>query len=129
MPSLGVITIGYDPAGNVTLTLDPRGQGSTNTYDAANRRILEVFTDGSRDTYTYDNVNNRLTAASSAGIYTSTYDPRNLLQSLQEPGGKFVTYTYDADPRAHLDERAYGKGLFTYTWDAAGRQRESPLPR
>lgn len=122
-----MITIGYDPAGNVTLTLDPRGQGSTNTYDAANRRTLEVFSDGSRSSYTYDNVNNRLTAASAAGVYTSSYEPRNLLSSLKEPGGKLVTYAYDSAQR-RISMNAYGKGLFTYTWDAAGRQTKVTSP-
>ena len=38
------------------------------------------------------------TAATEVGTYTITYDPRNALKSLAEPGGKIVTYSYDLQP-------------------------------
>ena len=61
-------------------------------------------------------------------IFTSTYDARNALHSLAEPGGKLVTYAYDpASRRVSMD--AYGKGVFTYVYDAAGQQTQVTTPQ
>ena len=73
----------------------------------SNRLTLESFTDGGRHTYAYDPAGNRLTQASSAGVFTSTYDARNLLSSLAEPGGKTASYAYDPASR-RVSMEAYG---------------------
>jgi YD repeat-containing protein len=124
----GVITTSYDPAGNVTLLLDPRSQGSTNTYDNANRLLTKAYTDGNLFTFTYDNIGNRLTSASSYGTYASTFTARNQLASLAEPGGKSVTYTYDQAMR-RTAMNSYGEGLFTYVYDAAQPPDPSDQPQ
>ncbi|NNM87187.1 MAG: hypothetical protein HKL95_01575, partial [Phycisphaerae bacterium] len=80
------------------------------------------------ETYTYDPANNRLTSANAAGVYTSTYDARNALVALAEPGGKIVTYSYDpANLRTAM--AAYGKGTYSYIYDPANRQTQTINPQ
>jgi YD repeat-containing protein len=61
------------------------------------------------------------------GIFTSTYDPRNDLGTLVEPGGKTAAWFYDPAKR-WIALSAYGKGMFSYVYDAAGRQTQLLTP-
>ena len=47
-------------------------------------------------TYTYDNVGNIITAKTSSGTTTYTYDYRNRLTNVDINGTMSATYTYDA---------------------------------
>jgi RHS repeat-associated protein len=47
--------------------------------------------------YTYDAKGNRLTMTTAAGVTRYDYDPLNQLTGVTYPGGRHVTYAYDAD--------------------------------
>ena len=62
-------------------------------------------------TYTYDNDGNLITATTSSGTTTYTYDYENRLTGVDQYGTVIATYTYDA-----LGRRIGIKDSGTQTW-------------
>jgi RHS repeat-associated protein len=88
-------------------------------YDANGNRDTTGYTVGTGNeltnspgvTYTYDNVGNMLTATTSSGTTTYTYDYQNQLTNVEANGVMVATYTYDA-----LGQRIGIKDNGTQTW-------------
>ena len=107
----------YDPDGQ--LTNSSGSFAATYSYDQNGNRNSTGYTTGSGNemttspcvTYTYDNDGNIITAKTSSGTTTYTYDYRNRLTSVDINGTMAATYTYNA-----LDQRIGIKDGGTQTW-------------
>jgi RHS repeat-associated protein len=77
------ITYGYDANGNPDTTGYTTGAGNEMTHSPG-------------VTYTYDNVGNMITATTSSGTTTYTYDFANRMTNVDINGTMAATYTYDA---------------------------------
>ncbi|BCL12610.1 LamG-like jellyroll fold domain-containing protein [Micromonospora sagamiensis] len=131
--TLGSITYGYDPNGNMNSKVTTGFAGaSSNTYgyDLANR--LTSWTRGSTVTaYAYDGSGNR----TQAGAKTFTYDARNRLTAqtgvgsyvytprgtLRQTTSGSVTYETAADAFGQVVSQQAAGGTSTYSYDALGR--------
>jgi RHS repeat-associated protein len=91
-------TYGYDPNGNRDTTGYTVGTGNE-------------LTNSPGVTYTYDNVGNMITATTSSGTTTYTYDYLNQLTNVEANGVMVATYTYDA-----LGQRIGIEDNGTQTW-------------
>ncbi len=95
-------TNAYNAVGLLTDTTDRLGRQIQYLYDADNRVTGQtwVASDGTtvdqRLTFTYDNDGNQLTAQSSSGTYTMSYDGLGRVTGVQEPFGQQLTFSYDA---------------------------------
>jgi YD repeat-containing protein len=78
-----------------------------------------TYSDDTRITYTYDALN-RTGMIDSTGEYTSTFDGLNRLESVTQPSGKIVTYSYDARGQRSTLTDPDG-GVTSYDYDAVGR--------
>jgi RHS repeat-associated protein len=87
----------YDPLGNLTESVNRRGQAIHNTYNAMGELTEADFADGTQMTYTYDSHGLLLTATDSTGTTTFLYDPvtEDLLQ-VSYPGGRYLQFKYNA---------------------------------
>jgi RHS repeat-associated protein len=77
------ITYGYDANGNQNTTGYTTGAGNE-------------MTNSPGVTYTYDNAGNMITATTTAGTTTYTYDFKDRLTNVEIDGTMAATYTYDA---------------------------------
>jgi YD repeat-containing protein len=68
----------------------------------------------------HDLAGNRELAADPAGVYTTTYNRRNLPISVTNPAGKVVSYIYNALRQRRTMTDPDG-GVFTYRYDHADR--------
>ena len=109
--SLGSLTLGYDPAGNLTSTSFSDTTSFSYTYDANNRLMTA---DGI--TLGYD-ANNRITDSNGIAIIR---DAGGRIASMTLATGKAVTYTYDANDRV-TDINDWAGGVTTFSYDNAGR--------
>jgi RHS repeat-associated protein len=110
----------YDNNGNLTQFTDRKGQATTHTYDALNRRTSATYADTSTTTYTYDKGNRLLQVNDSvSGLITRTYDGLNRLTSEATPQGS-VSYTYDAAGR-RATMTVFGQPSIVYSYDNANR--------
>jgi RHS repeat-associated protein len=110
-------TYSYDNAGQVT-----GSTGASNdsyTYDLNGNRDSTGYTTGAGNemtnspgvTYTYDNVGNMISATTTSGTTTYTYDYENRLTNVTENGTVVATYTYNAlGQRIGIDDSG------TQTW-------------
>jgi len=134
------VSYGYDGAGNRTSVVNARGHTTTYCYDAANRLTGIAYADGSSVAYTYDNASRRASMVDSTGTTSYTYDadgrPTRIVQpagavgysydlagnraTLGMPGGKTVTYGYDAVNRL-TSVTDWRGGVTTMNYDAVGR--------
>jgi RHS repeat-associated protein len=117
-------TMAYDAIGRQTSATDRDGQVINTTYDNDGRVLTQVWKNSAGTTvntltYSYDNAGNQLTAASSSGAYTMSYDALNRATLTQEPFGVTLTSTYDALSRRTLLQDSFG-GVTTSTYDLAG---------
>ncbi len=111
----------YDAAGNLITKVDPLGNQTINTYDAHNLLVRQEFADGSRADYTYDAHRNLATATNAAGTTIYDYDlATDRLSKITYPGGRFLSFTYDAAGRR---SKSVDQDGFTvnYSYDALGR--------
>ena len=110
-------TFSYDPSGQVT-----GSTGSSNdsySYDLNGNPNSSGYTTGVGNelthspgvAYTYDNNGNIITATTSSGTTTYTYDYNNRMTSVDQNGTVIATYTYDA-----LGRRIGIKDGGTQTW-------------
>lgn len=103
----------YDAHGRLQMITDSFGRQLGLGYDAKDR--LETLTDPDQKvtTYSYDEANNLKTVTYADG-YTKTFlfenadFPNALTGVIDENGKRFITYTYDAQGRARLEELAGG---------------------
>jgi len=111
-------TYSYDPSGNragesMGLAQALTTQATTGTFDLANE--MRAF--GSQS-LTYDANGNRLTESGTGGTTSYTWDGRNRLKSVSQPGGAVTQFTYDF--RGNLiQESATGAGATSYLVDEA----------
>jgi RHS repeat-associated protein len=92
---LASFSYGYDPAGNrsnatATLAQALTTQATTGTFNLANE--MSAF---GGQSFTYDANGNRLTENGPGGTASYTWDGRNRLQSIAQPGGVATQFTYD----------------------------------
>jgi RHS repeat-associated protein len=101
------------------LTSSSGASDDTYGYDANGNRDTTGYTVGTGNeltnspgvTYAYDNVGNMITATTSSGTTTYTYDYQNQLTNVEANGVMVATYTYDA-----LGQRIGIKDIGTQTW-------------
>jgi RHS repeat-associated protein len=118
-PSLGDLTITYDPVSRVRTVTDGKQQTTTYTYDKIDRVTRIDFHDGSSITNAYDGNGNPTSRADAAGTTTSVFDALNRLTSETHPGRPQITYLYD--PTSNLTSVTDAGGTVTYTYDNANR--------
>ncbi len=92
---LASFSYAYDPAGNPSASATALAQAlttqsTTGTFNTAN----EMVAFGGQ-TFNYDANGNRLTATVSSGLTTYTWDGRNRLKSVTQPGSAATQLTYD----------------------------------
>jgi RHS repeat-associated protein len=110
-------TYGYDSSGQLTGTSG--AQTYTYSYDLNGNRNSTGYSTGAGNemtnspgvTYTYDNDGNMITATTSSGTTTYTYDYENRLTGVEADGTYVATYTYNA-----LGQRIGIKDSGTQTW-------------
>ncbi|MDB5307932.1 MAG: repeat-associated core domain protein [Gemmataceae bacterium] len=115
----------YDPLGNLIGTVNARGHAVGYTYNAAGQVTKQVFADGSHLDDTYDARANLITAALTdpQGTTTTTtlhYNAADRLIEVDQPGGLFLKFTYDAGGQRtrSVDHTGY---TVNYRYDPAGR--------
>ncbi|MBZ5630062.1 MAG: Ig-like domain repeat protein, partial [Acidobacteriia bacterium] len=110
----------YDSRGNLTTWTNRRGKTVTFTYDSKNLLTQKSFADGSHVDYAYDGHRNLLTAATSSGTTSFTYDSADRLTSIVYPNGRFLQFSYDAGGRriGMVDQSGF---VVNYAYDAVGR--------
>ena len=133
----------YDPLGDLTDTINRRGQGIHDTYNSMGQLVREDFADGTDNEYAYDSHGNMISATDSSGTTTFRYDlvTEDLLE-VAYPTGLSLTFTYDSAGRRiqSVDQDGFtvkylynemgllagltdgqGDPIVTYAYDAAGR--------
>jgi len=91
------------------------------TYDPAGRLTGVKQNAASISSYTYDSNSNRLTATTSSGTMTGTYDAQDRLVSYGS-----ASYTYSAN--GELTSQTVGAQTTTYTYDVFGNLIAVTLP-
>lgn len=136
-----LVRYGYDRAGQ--LVSETRGNGSTTTYsyDVAGRTTSITHRDASSTVtgffnYTYDAFSRVLSTVSEDGTTTYSYDTDGQLVGVTLPGGRSITYAYDAEGNrtvtvdsatgseiyaTNLGDQYTTAGAATLTYDRAGR--------
>jgi RHS repeat-associated protein len=113
-----------DADGRITTKADTvSGKKNTFTYsyDTAGR-LTGVKQNGSTiSTYTYDTNSNRLSATTSSGTVTGTYDAQDRLQTYGN-----ASYTYTAN--GELASMTVGSQTTSYTYDVLGNLIAATLP-
>jgi len=94
------LSLTYDSQGRVASMTDPASNTYRYAYDSADRLVSVTFPDTRVRTYHYEN----------ASV------PRLLTGITDENGQRFVTWSYDAQGRATLSERAGGADRVTVTY-------------
>jgi RHS repeat-associated protein len=108
------ITYTYDPVGN-RLSLVNGGVPTTSTYDAANQLVTAKTTSGTT-TYTFDAAGNQLiTRAPSNQITTNTWDFENRLTQSALPAAIVDTFTYNGD--GQRVQKIDSTGTTKHVWD------------
>jgi RHS repeat-associated protein len=109
----------YDAAGNLTLSIEAKGQHTTYVYDALNRVTLITFHDGSKQTYAYDQGANGIGRLSSI---TET-NPSNQVTSV-------IAYAYDQHGRVTSETRTVAgiQYVLAYRYDISGRLDQLTYP-
>jgi YD repeat-containing protein len=109
--------------------VNPQGDRTTFSYDAAGRRTLTELTNGTRASYTYDAASRvqqlyNLKADGSVILgLTYEHDPVGNPTSMLESSGDRVTWTYDAADRLTREQRS-GPSAYdtTCTYDPLGNR-------
>jgi YD repeat-containing protein len=118
----------YDLAGNLTRTIDPQGNYTTNSYDTLNRRVQQRFFDSTTGTFRATNgfgyeAGGEVAVATNAlgGVtekqYTSTGKPKYQ----KNPDSSTNAWRYYVDGRLHKEILANGNYLET-SYDDATRK-------
>jgi RHS repeat-associated protein len=118
--SNNVITAyGYDAAGNLISKTNANGTSTLYTYDAAGNvlSVVNYANGGAVDSsfvYTYNADSERTTMTSLSGTTTYTYDPDGELTEVALPGGRTISYSYDAvGNRLSVDDSQGGTTFYT----------------
>jgi YD repeat-containing protein len=102
---------------------NPKGAETVNTYDNLGRLTRTDYPHNliAAETFTYDNVGNIKTKTNSKGAKTLDYEffAGYRLKQVTEPGGKIVSYTYDANDNP-LTQTTNGV-TYSYKYDARNR--------
>lgn len=111
----------YDANGNPTISKDPLGRTTENTYDALNRLVSVIDPASGQTSYGYDPGGNLKTVQDPRGLITSyTYDGLRNQTKLDSPDTGFTSRTFDAagNVLTSIDAR----GVTTTTgYDGLGR--------
>jgi RHS repeat-associated protein len=119
-PDSSVEQFSYDPLGNLTESLNRRGDAIRYTRDARGLLLRKDYADGSHVDYTYDARGNMLTATDATAATTMSYDAADRLLQITYPSGRFLSFTYDTGGR-RTQMLAQDGFAVDYTYDAAGR--------
>lgn len=127
----------YDPAGNMSLEIDPKGNRTEYENDRLSRlskeirHITDPFTGQTETAVTkhyYDLVGNRIkTIDPEGGIWKHTYSARGFLLTETDPEGNTNSYAYDA--MGNRTSETDPNGFITYyTYDDLNRLVKTILP-
>ena len=84
----------YDPLGQLTESINGRGDAIDYIYNSAGLLTRKTYADGTHVDYTYDSHQNLISATDSTGTTTMAYDSADRLTKITYPSGRF--------PRIHL---------------------------
>ncbi|PYI94663.1 MAG: hypothetical protein DME97_01420 [Verrucomicrobia bacterium] len=119
---------GYDIAGNLTSTTDPRGKTSTFTYDARHQRKSATDPLGRTTLWDYDYRGNKISETRpDGGVTHFAYDNRNRLVQTTDPAGHVTAQTYDSagNIASITDAR---NNTYRYTYDSRNRKTSMIYP-
>ncbi len=116
----------YDANGRIITSLDRNGITTSYTYKSNTDYISKQTTGSMEIDYTYDSFGNILTATNYTGTYTYAYTYNNLLQDIEAPDGKEISYMYDGN---HNVSRVtdYSNDIIDYEYD--GNNNVSSIKR
>ncbi len=118
----GVWRYTYDTGNGDLLTkVDPQGNSTSYTYDAAGNQLSETGPDGGVTSHTYDVAGNQLSTTDPAGQTTAyTYNESGQTTSVSDTAGGVTSYSYDE--QGNLLNITDPAGATTvYIYDTAGR--------
>lgn len=122
----------YDAAFNRTSVTDPRGNTTTFTYDAAGNVLTQTAPAPFAyvQTFTYDAANNLLTATDGRGFTTTnTYDASGNLRTVTGPGPTSPVTTFTVDATGQVTAASDPRGKVTsFAYDAQGNRVTATSP-
>jgi RHS repeat-associated protein len=111
----------YDPLGNMTETIDARGQALLFTYYTNGLVKQEAFADNTTQQYQYDTHGNLSQLIDrQGGTTTLQYDSADNLREIDYPGGRFLKFQYNGigQRTQSLDQTGF---TINYSYDVLGR--------
>ena len=123
----------YDPAGNLTKTIDPLGHATMFGYDNRNRQTTITDALGHVTTTNYDAVGNKKWVKHATGTAAETlvqftnYDAMNRLTRQVDERGVATTMSYDLAGNLASDYDG-NLNLYTYTYDYLNRRKKMIYP-
>ncbi|WP_432663363.1 S8 family serine peptidase [Wukongibacter baidiensis] len=118
----------YHPDGSRNIILYPGGFGTLYEYDGMNNltkltNVLPGNVISSEFSYTYDGVGNQLTKVDANGTTSYNYDKLDRLETVSEPDGNQVTYTFDDNGNIKTKDLVHPAN-YTYTFKQGGAIQE-----
>ena len=117
-------TLSRDTLGQMTRSVNRRGNGIDYVYDAKGLLTFKFYPDGSRIEYQYDSRRNLSAVIQITGSVALTttmiYDAADQLGQITYPNGRWLQYSYYRGGKrgSVTDQNGY---VLQYTYDAAGR--------
>jgi RHS repeat-associated protein len=122
----------YDAAGNVVVTLDALGRGTTNVFDALHRSVEVQLADGTKRFTIYDELGRRVAEVDQAGVTNRFgYDALGRLTAATNAwataNATWATYRYDEQGNQTNQVDALGR-VTRFAFDKLGRRIGRTLP-
>jgi RHS repeat-associated protein len=140
-------TYSYDKAGNLVSLKDRKGNTFTYSYDVLDRLVTKTYPDNSRENYAYDASSNLVSATYNNSTVSFTYDDLLRITRIEQdgkpvlyeydevgnrtklthPGGRYLTYEYNALNFLERIKDNSGQVMVSYAYDRLGRRIQRDL--